>query len=148
MKRVLLILTVALSMAAMVPVAAWGGGYGHGYRHGGHFHGGGYRYGGGYRGGGGYRHGYGRYRYNDNAAQYFVGGVLLGALLTPPQRYAPAPVVVVPQPAPVVVATAPPVRTAPARRLFRDINGNCFERQVDGAGREVRLPLAATDCAW
>ncbi|MGR9090226.1 MAG: hypothetical protein ACU85U_06565 [Gammaproteobacteria bacterium] len=109
----------------------------HGYRHGGNHFSQGY-----HRGGYGYS-GHGHY------AQSLVGGLLLGALLAPPRTVVvPPPVVYVPQPAPVVVATPPPVAVASGRRLLRDINGNCFERQIDAAGREVHLSLPPSECAW
>ena len=111
-------------------------GYGHGYGHGSRHYG----YG---------NYGYRGYRSYGGDAGYFVGGMLLGTLLAPP-RYLPQPqVVYVPQPA----TTTTPVRLAPSqatvsRRLLRDINGNCFERNVDSAGTELRVQLPASECAW
>lgn len=122
------------AMLLVMSLDATAGGYGRGYRgYGGH----GYH---GYHGGG--------------DAGYFVGGVLLGTLLTAPRRYYPPParVVVVPQPTVVVpqptVAYAPAAQAAVSRRLLRDINGNCFERKLDGQGTEMRVQLPAAACAW
>jgi len=104
-------------------------------------------------GGYGYRHhgGYGNYGYHGGGdAGYFVGGLLLGTLLSAP-RYAPPPrVVYVPQVAYAVprVSYVQPSHAVVARRLLRDINGNCFERKIDGRGTEMRIQLPAAECAW
>lgn len=130
--------TFALMVLLLAAGSAEARGYGHhGYRHGGnHF-------------GHGSYHGGNRYSGPGYPAQAFVGGLLLGTLLAPPRYVVTAPpVVYVPQPAPVVVPTPPPIAAATGRRLLRDINGNCFERQVDGAGREIRLSLPPSECAW
>ena len=136
-------MTLKLSVFALVALLfaagsaeARGNGH-HGYRHGGNPASHGYRHGGyGYSGHGHY-------------AQSLVGGFVLGALLAPPRYVVAAPpVVYVPQPAPVVVVPPPPVTVASGRRLLRDINGNCFEQQIDSSGREVSVSVSPSECAW
>ena len=35
---------------------------------------------------------------------------------------------------------------ASGRRLLRDLEGNCFERNVDEDGNEIRIQLDASEC--
>ena len=43
-------------------------------------------------------------------------------------------------------STAAPV--ASGRRLLRDLEGNCFERNVDEQGNEIRVQLEAEECSF
>ncbi len=102
---------------------------------------------------------YGNYynRRHDHDAGYFVGGLVLGSLLSAP-RYPPPPVErVIYRSAPAVTtrevvvvnntaATRAPV--ASGRRLLRDLEGNCFERVIDAEGNEIRVQLAAEECSF
>ena len=114
----------------------------------------------GYRRGGSYfDFGYGgyyypRYRRRHYDSGAFVGGLVLGSLLTYPRysrRYDS------------VTYTRPVTRTrevvyvknrtsggstpvASGRRLLRDLEGNCFERNVDEDGNEIRIQLDASEC--
>lgn len=99
---------------------------------------------------------YQRTRYSGDAG-YFVGGLVLGSLLTYP-RYTPAPIErVVYRSEPVVrtrevVVVNQPTRVsapvATGRRLLRDLDGDCFERFVDEAGDEIRVQLPAEECQF
>jgi len=88
---------------------------------------------------------YPQHENNDNHTAwpaYVVGGLVLGALVTNafsaarPTTYGN-----------VGSATSP--STDPVhRRLLRDINGNCYERETDGAGNELSTELPPSACAW
>ncbi|MDP6535827.1 MAG: hypothetical protein QGG02_05765 [Gammaproteobacteria bacterium] len=113
----------------------------------------GYRRGGSYFdiGYGGY---YPRYRRRHYDSGAFVGGLVLGSLLSYPRysrRYDS------------VTYTRPVTRTrkvvyvnnrtsgsssaiASGHRLLRDLEGNCFERNVDEDGNEIRIQLDASEC--
>jgi len=174
-------LVLALFSAAGTAVA--GGSYGHGYgstsifygtSFSGHY---GNNYASGYRGGGyhgrGYAHGarYGNYShgYGSNNGWYFLGGMLLGGLLTHSYNssrysttYASYPRTTYYQPYPVVekriVYSAPVVQTtrvarsAPqsqaVRRLHRDLEGRCYEIKFNDSGDELRFELPPSDCDW
>jgi hypothetical protein len=86
----------------------------------------------------------------------FVGGLVLGSLLSYP-RYSSR------NHESVVYRTPPVTRTreiiyvdnsssrsatpvASGRRLLRDLEGNCFERIVDEQGNEIRVQLEAEQC--
>lgn len=122
-------------------------GYKHHYRYAGHYDYHPYRYHNrrGYR----YRHGrYHRHRHSNRGA-YLAGGIALGALLshayhTPRYRSTHDGYVVreVVRDRPVVVRQG-----SITRRLFRDRDGNCFERQLQG-GEELLIELPASDCNW
>ena len=136
MRSLLVIFVSALIVTASVDASARG--YG-GRHYGGHYRG----YSGGYYGG-----------HHHNYAPYFVGGMLLGAMLTPP-RYYPPPTQVVYVQRPTVVAAPQVVYAQPqaspsavGRRLLRDLNGDCFERRFDGSGNELRTQLPAAECVW
>lgn len=127
------------ALLASAPAAAGGRGNGY-YDHPGYGHGYGY---GKHRGYDRHYHHHRKHRRGrGNDGAYLLGGIVIGSLLThaltaPPRAYA-----------------APPPQTvryydaAPARRLFRDINGNCFERRDDGYGRELLVELPYRECAW
>ena len=97
-----------------------------------------------------------RHRHYDSGA--FLGGLVLGSLLTYPsyskRSYEPVSyrsyppvrsreVVVVQEPASRRVAPA-----TGGRRLLRDLDGNCFEVSVDGAGNELRVQLDPAQCDY
>ncbi len=118
--------------------------YNYGYRRGGSYFDFGY---------GGY---YPRYRRRHYDSGAFVGGLVLGSLLSYPRyswRYDR------------VTYTRPVTRTrevvyvknrtsgsstpvASGRRLLRDLEGNCFERNVDEDGNEIRIQLEASECSF
>ncbi len=98
------------------------------------------------RGGYGYA-GYPYYQHKNNNNHsdwpaYVAGGLIVGALLTNAYNkshandgyYAPQ--------------SAPVAPSAQGRRLLRDINGNCYERQTDSAGNELRTELPPSECNW
>jgi len=134
-----------LAMLAMNPAAyadGWHGndddGHGHGSWHGpGHHPGPGRPY---YP----YPYAYPQHKNNDNHTEwpaYVVGGLVLGALLSnafpgsrPTSYYGSQ-------------QSSPPP-TGQGRRLFRDANGNCYERQLDGAGNELSTELPPSACSW
>lgn len=90
-------------------------------------------------------------------AGVFVGGMVLGSLLSYP-RYSPPPV------ERVIYRSEPVVQTrevvvvnktssarqpvASGRRLLRDLEGNCFERVIDDEGNEIRVQLDAEECSF
>ncbi len=148
-----LMLSGAVALATGFSSPAEASGYhGHGYYGGYHHRGHGYHR--GYRHG--YRHGYRRHhRRHNNDAAYLAGGLILGSLFTHAyynhrdhyhghDRY--------------VVRGSRTIRTEPryqtrdqgavSRRLFRDRNGDCFERIYDASGEEVLLELDAAECNW
>ncbi|HET6471698.1 MAG TPA: hypothetical protein VFG38_07630 [Pseudomonadales bacterium] len=74
---------------------------------------------------------------------YLAGGVILGALLTnmfqgsrPTAYYDNS------------QQTPPNTSPGQGRRLFRDANGNCYERQTDGYGNELSNELPPAACNW
>lgn len=92
---------------------------------------------------------YDRYRRRDSGS--FVGGLVLGSLLSYPRSYERT----IYRTVPVVdtyrttggnvkVYSSAPV--ASGRRLLRDLEGNCFERNIDEEGNEIRVQLDASEC--
>ncbi|HTO57125.1 MAG TPA: hypothetical protein VMJ74_04990 [Pseudomonadales bacterium] len=74
---------------------------------------------------------------------YLAGGVILGALLTNMfQGSRPTAYYDNSQPTP------PSAPQAQGRRLFRDANGNCYERQTDSYGNELSNELPPSACNW
>ena len=125
-KRALIIGTVC-SLSLGIAANASARGYGHGYGHGGHH----------YRGG-----------HHSSHGAYLAGGLLLGSIIAHSYHTRHAPVY-----APVVaqrtVVHEPVVVTRkPTRRLFRDRNGNCFERTTSTQGDEMMVELDPAECAW
>jgi len=105
-----------------------------------------------------YRHGYGHrsyygHKYRNRNTAYLVGGLALGAILNETLRhndgYHHDDTVVVRDTR--VVHRSPSSdrhSSAPVRRsLFRDRNGNCFERTSEG-GAEVSTEIDPENCAW
>lgn len=98
-------------------------------------------------------------RRHDHDAGYFVGGLVLGSLLSAPRYYERPVERVVYRSAPVVTqrevvvvrnsvnnTSASNNQIASGRRLLRDLEGNCFERNVDEEGNEIRVQLEAQEC--
>lgn len=107
----------------------------------------------GYGYGYGYRHGYGHRRHHDHSGAYLAGGLIVGSLLThawhrsyEPRYYEPrvytSSRVIVERPARVVRRT-----TTVSRHLFRDRDGNCFEKRYR-AGEELMTELDPRECDW
>ena len=84
----------------------------------------------------------------------FVGSVVLSSLLLQPVRDRSVERMVYrTQEAPYAneVVHAGKTRYTSAisrRRLLRDLEGNCFERTINGAGDEVRIELDPSECAY
>lgn len=93
---------------------------------------------------------YGR-GYRRHSSGSFFGGLVLGSLLSYPRVhertiYRPIPVVDTYSTGAgnvTVYSTAP---VASGRRLLRDLEGNCFERNIDEEGNEIRVQLDASEC--
>ncbi len=101
--------------------------------------------------------GYPRYRYRNHRydAGSFVGGLVLGSLLSPGYSHRHYDSVTYTRPVTrtrrVIVRQAPATAASSAatgRRLLRDLEGNCYERITDEDGNEVRIQLEATACAF
>lgn len=107
------------------------GGYGHYDRH--HYRGHRYK-----------RH-HRRHRSSDRAA-YLVGGLVLGSLITNAYHRSNEPYVE------RRVSYYEPRRIRSSsrvtRRLFRDRDGNCFERNYNRQGDEIMIELDPAQCAW
>ncbi len=107
-----------------------------------------------------YRHRHGhRSKHHSNRGAYLVGGLIAGSLLThaltrPRDHYSYSEhrTTRVVSPAPIYRPTGYNTdrTSAPSisRRLFRDRDGNCFERSQNSAGEEVLIELPAASCAW
>ena len=114
-------------------------GYKHNYRHGGYYD---YHH---YRP---YRRGYRHHRHRSNRGAYLVGGIALGALIShayhaPRYRHHDGYVVREVRREPAVVRREGRI----TRSLFRDRDGNCYERRRDN-GDELLIELPASECAW
>ncbi|MBM4206009.1 MAG: hypothetical protein FJ194_17985 [Gammaproteobacteria bacterium] len=110
-----------------------------------------------------YNDGWGRHHYDRRHRQnrnkeglYLLGGVLVGALVThaihenrPEPRISRQPVYRerVYDSGPVVRSSRI-VRGAEGHRLFRDRNGDCFERTISSRGEEVLVEVDHRECAW
>ena len=104
------------------------------------------------------RHGYryNRYRRSDRRGAYLLGGLVVGSLITHAihnnrndhrverrtERYY--------DPSKSYSATrASSDSQAPiSRRLFRDAQGNCFERRTGPDNQELLIDLPAEECRW
>ena len=111
--------------------------------------------------GSGFNFSYGNYysRHRGYDSGSFVGGLVLGSLFSYPRHTSRDVETVVYRDAPVTRtreivyvdqsqthSTATPV--ASGRRLLRDLEGNCFERNVDEQGNEIRVQLEAEECSF
>lgn len=106
------------------------------------------------------RHGYSYgYRYDDHHSGHhydsgsFFGGLVLGSILSYPARkpqtivYASPPVVRT-QEVVTVTQTRPTTTITTGRSLLIDLQGNCFERNVDENGNEIRVQLDPSECSF
>ena len=76
-----------------------------------------------------------------------VGGLVLGSLLTNAYHRSHEPYVA--RESRVVHTAAHTTAQAPvSRRLFKDRNGDCFERNYNSVGDEVLVELHPNECAW
>ena len=91
----------------------------------------------------GYRYGHRSHHGHSSRGAYLAGGLVLGSLLSHAyhRRHDPY---VVRETRVVRRSTETPV----ARRLFKDRNGNCYERNYNQAGDEVLVELDPNECAW
>ncbi len=83
-----------------------------------------------------------RHRHSDRGA-YLAGGVILGSIITHALT----------RPHYQRQTHVTRIRVAESdyrvsRRLFRDRNGNCFERQHNQRGDEIMIELDPAECAW
>lgn len=104
----------------------------------------------GYYGDHGYHHGYrrdrGHYRqrrHHNREGAYLLGGLVIGTVIG--QALTPRPSYDYPRETSRRYPDREPVVT---RRLYRDLDGNCFERNIDGRGRETLLALPPYECEW
>lgn len=89
-----------------------------------------------------------RQRSRSNRGAYLAGGILLGSVITHaltqpryerrPDSYHES----------RVIRETTRQSVTPSRRLFRDRDGNCFERALDERGNEVLIDLPDSECAW
>ncbi|MEM1228918.1 MAG: hypothetical protein AAGI15_00145 [Pseudomonadota bacterium] len=103
----------------------------------------------------GFRRGlrHGRRHSRSNRGAYLAGGVILGSVITHAltrPRYSER-VVEYRSTTPVyqdrrVVVDQEPQRVS--RRLFRDRDGNCYERETTPAGDDLLIELPDRDCDW
>ncbi|HJO10762.1 MAG: hypothetical protein QGG67_04390 [Gammaproteobacteria bacterium] len=98
---------------------------------------------------------FGSHRYRRSDAGSFIGGLFLGSMLSyPSYTYAPRRSTVIYRNAPVgsrnpvnvVRYSSSPALAVPGRHLLRDLQGNCFEINVDDEGNEIRVQLEAEAC--
>jgi hypothetical protein len=127
-----LVVTTIVCMLLAISFDAQAGGRGH--HNGGHYYGHGH--------GHGYRYGYG---HSGHGAGYLIGGLVLGSMLTHAYERRHQPYIV--HESSVVQIPAETQRRV-SRRLFRDRNGNCFERNFNSAGDELLVELDPSECAW
>jgi len=113
-----------------------------------------------------YAYGYPYYQHKNNNNHsdwpaYLAGGLIIGALVThaydqshPSTSYYSSASTSSYSSPPSTTSYSSPASTsysggsAQGRRLLRDINGNCYERQTDSAGNEMRTELPASECNW
>lgn len=164
MKKVLLAMTalatLVISQSASADGFYWGGysGWGSGsfYRNYNPYH---YGYGRGRGFGVSYGHYYPRHRYRRWDSGSFVGGLVLGSLISQPRRshrhYETVtyrrPVTTTRTREVVYVNRSEQgsnVPVASGRRLLKDLEGNCFERIIDDQGNEIRVQLDVAECQF
>lgn len=109
-----------------------------------------------YRGHGGGHHYRSHGRNNNRDVLYLAGGLILGSALTHAYHNSYSEPRVVRQPvyrevvydsSPIVRSTRV-IREAEGRRLFRDRNGDCFERTTSANGEELLVELDPSSCSW
>ncbi len=159
MKR--LLLSIAVIAALVLSQTAWadsrhyrgfyGSNYSRGYNS--------YHY--GYRGGNYFRYSYNNHYYNrhhGHGSGSFLGGLVLGSLLSYPRyssrnygtvTYSSRPVIRTREVVYVNNSTARnSTSVTTGRRLLRDLEGNCFERIIDDEGNEIRVQLDPSECSF
>ena len=101
-----------------------------------------------YYGGSHFGFSYGNYGYSrhrrHNELGYLVGGLVLGSLLSSSSYREP-----LTRTREIVYVKQSAIRSAPlttGRRLLKDLEGNCFERNTDDDGNEIRVQLEASEC--
>lgn len=158
------VLAVLLVTGSVIALPAQAGHHGHDrwnryndyqrHDYGGHGNYGGYNdY--GYNDYGGGRH-YGSHgRHHGREALFLAGGLIVGSVLTNAyhnsyeRRVVRQPVYrdVVYDSSPIVRSTQV-IRQNQGRRLFRDRNGDCFERTTSANGEELLIELDRSTCTW
>jgi hypothetical protein len=153
------------AILALVATSAHAGGSGHGYRgHDGYSYGRGhgYRYGRSARYNRGYHRGYrhGRRHRSSNRGAYLAGGLILGSVITHAltrPRYQEKVIEYRSEPSYIGTrsyqtrsyeARAEDRAGSISRRLFRDRDGNCYERETNADGDELLIELPERDCDW
>ena len=86
-----------------------------------------------------------RHRHHSRRGAYLAGGLLLGSIITHAYHRANHPHYNERVRERRVVRSEPHEVT---RRLFRDRNGNCFERTQNSRGAQVLIELDPGECAW
>lgn len=136
--RIALVSLVVATTAGFTAPAEAGGYYGKGH----HGYYGGHR---GYR-----HHGYRHRSHSSHRGAYLAGGLILGSLITHAYHRSHQPHVqeryVVRESS--VVHEPRVISRSTGRRLFRDRNGDCFERTTTRNGDELLLELDPSECAW
>ena len=98
-----------------------------------------------------YRHH--RHGHHSNRGAYLAGGIILGSVLTHAltrHRHHEYHDPYYEQETRVIRHGPSYTRRSaePVRRLFRDRDGNCFEKQYNDRGDEILLELDPAECAW
>lgn len=148
MKKTILVL-VGVSIALLSQSASadhrWGRGYDryYGYGYGSHYY--------PYYGRPGFYVGYsrGRRHHHGFSTGSFIGGLVLGSVLTYPRyrdRYYRRTPVRTSEVRVVQRSVPSTVTVTSSRRLLRDLEGRCFEIQRDGSGTEIRTELEPEAC--
>jgi hypothetical protein len=98
----------------------------------------------------GYRHhGYRHRSHSSHRGAYLAGGLIIGSLLTHAYHRNNQPYVNEGFVRETRVVSEPRiVSRSTGRRLFRDRNGDCFERTTTRNGDELLLELDPNECAW
>lgn len=102
----------------------------------------------------GFRHG--RYRRSDRNGAYLLGGLVVGSLIThaihnnrDDRRYEQRTERYYDPNKSYSATRAAQTTDAPvSRHLFRDAQGNCFERQTGPDNQELLIDLPAEECRW
>lgn len=90
-----------------------------------------------------YRHGYRHRRHHRDRVAYLAGGLVLGSIITHALHRPHEPVV-----SRRVYRDRVYVDSGSTRRLLRDVDGNCYEREYNRRGDEILIALPDSACAW